>query len=144
VLALGNVGPLLGAVAAPRWTVWLGFGRGIVLAALLWAGALAIPLASPHAAAIPLLVLAFFVGGFGTLVVNVGSLTLRQAITPDELLGRVTSAMRLVIAGTLPFGAVFAGVVASAASDHAAVWVAAAGVSLAFLLLLPLWRVRET
>lgn len=143
VLAVGNVGPLLGALAAPRWTAWLGFGRGILLAALLWAGTLAIPLAPPHAAAIPFLVLAFLVSGFGTLVVNVGSLTLRQAITPDELLGRVTSAMRLVIAGTLPFGAVFAGVVASAAGNRAAVWVSAAGLSLAFLPLLPLRRVRE-
>ena len=87
--------------------------------------------------------LAFLVSGFGTLVLNVGSLTLRQAITPDELLGRVTSAMRLVIAGTLPFGAVLAGVVASAAGNRAAVWVSAAGLSLAFLPLLPLWRVRE-
>jgi predicted MFS family arabinose efflux permease len=47
---------------------------------------------------------------------NVILISLRQAIIPDQLLGRVASAYRLVVLGALPLGAIFGGVMARAFS----------------------------
>ena len=43
---------------------------------------------------------------------NVIIISLRQAIIPDHLLGRVASAYRLVVLGALPLGALFGGMIA--------------------------------
>jgi MFS family permease len=43
---------------------------------------------------------------------NVIIISLRQAIIPDHLLGRVASAYRLVVLGALPLGALFGGTIA--------------------------------
>ena len=45
---------------------------------------------------------------------NVVTVSLRQSIVPDELLGRVNSAYRLVGSGTMPIGALLGGVLADA------------------------------
>ncbi|HEY3722712.1 MAG TPA: hypothetical protein VGN59_05030 [Acidimicrobiia bacterium] len=51
---------------------------------------------------------------FGALGVgwSVVTVSLRQAIVPDELLGRVNGAYRLVGLGTMPIGALLGGVLA--------------------------------
>lgn len=52
---------------------------------------------------------AFFVGGIGIVVWNVITVSLRQRITPDRLLGRLNSCYRLVAWGTMPLGAAAGG-----------------------------------
>jgi MFS family permease len=54
------------------------------------------------------------IGAFGGLVWNVITVSLRQSLVPDELLGRVNSAYRLVGWGTMPFGALAGGLIADA------------------------------
>lgn len=49
---------------------------------------------------------------FGYFIVLVVFFSLRQALVPDEILGRVTGAMRLVGAGALPAGAALGGLAA--------------------------------
>ena len=49
------------------------------------------------------------VGGAGIAVWNVVTLSLRQRITPDALLGRLNSCYRLLAWGTLPLGAAVGG-----------------------------------
>ena len=53
-----------------------------------------------------------FVGGVTIVVWNVITVSLRQRITPDRLLGRVNSGYRLVAWGTMPLGAAVGGVLA--------------------------------
>jgi MFS family permease len=50
--------------------------------------------------------------GFLTVVFNVVMESLRQALTPDRLLGRVISAFRLFSYGAVPFGSLLGGVLA--------------------------------
>jgi Na+/melibiose symporter-like transporter len=64
------------------------------------------------------------VGFFATLV---DFFSLRQAIVPDYLLGRVTAAMRLIGAGALPIGAAFGGVIAGLLGLRAPFLLAASG-----------------
>jgi small-conductance mechanosensitive channel len=58
-----------------------------------------------------------------TMFGNVIIISLRQAIIPDHLLGRVSSAYRLVVLGALPLGALFGGSVAQAFQLATPIWV---------------------
>ncbi|HEX7136125.1 MAG TPA: MFS transporter [Iamia sp.] len=53
-----------------------------------------------------------FVGGAAIMLWNVPTVAYRQALTPDHLLGRVNSVYRLVAFGTMPLGALLAGLTA--------------------------------
>jgi len=67
----------------------------------------------------------FFVLGMGDGFWRVLTLTLRQRITPNQLLGRVNSAYRMVAQGIIPLGAAFGGGVAKAFGIRAPFTVAA-------------------
>ena len=54
----------------------------------------------------------FFVGGLLIVLWNVITVSLRQRITPNRLLGRVNSAYRLLAWGTMPLGAAAGGLLA--------------------------------
>lgn len=55
---------------------------------------------------------AFLIGSITIVISNVVTVSLRQRITPDRLLGRVNSGHRLVAWGAKPLGAVVGGVLA--------------------------------
>ncbi|MHA7263302.1 MFS transporter [Arthrobacter sp. TMN-37] len=103
------VGSLLGSLVAEAVEKRLGRSRSLVVAILA-----SVPLIGiPAVTADPLLVgPAFFVGGAAIAVWNVISVSLRQRITPDRLLGRVNSAYRLLAWGTIPAGAAAGGLLA--------------------------------
>lgn len=52
---------------------------------------------------------AFFLGGLTIMMWNITTVSFRQRVTPDHLLGRVNSTYRLVAWGTLPLGAALGG-----------------------------------
>jgi MFS family permease len=54
----------------------------------------------------------FFVGGITVSIWNVITVSLRQRVTPQRLLGRLNSAYRLLAWGTMPLGAAAAGIIA--------------------------------
>ena len=103
----------LGAIAAPLTVPWLErtFGRARTLFGVIvfFGASLAVPAVTPNVAAN---VGAFVVASFGSVVWNVITVSLRQRITPDHLLGRMNSAYRLMGWGTMPIGALLGGVVA--------------------------------
>ncbi len=49
------------------------------------------------------------IGGFTTVAYNMNQVGLRQAITPDRMLGRMNATMRLIVWGTIPIGALIGG-----------------------------------
>jgi MFS family permease len=53
-----------------------------------------------------------FLAGFSGVSFSVVGRSLRQSITPDDLMGRVTAAYRLIGFGALPLGALAGGAVA--------------------------------
>jgi len=55
---------------------------------------------------------AFVVSGFGTMLWNIITVSLRQRMTPDRLLGRLNSCYRLLAWGTIPLGAAAGGLLA--------------------------------
>jgi MFS family permease len=63
--------------------------------------------------------------GAGIVFWNVVTVSLRQRITPDRLLGRMNASYRLVGWGTMPLGAALGGVLAEALGLRGAFVVAA-------------------
>ena len=132
IFAVGNVGAIAGAVLASRLAVWIGVGPTIVAGALTGAAALLIPLA-PKDAAVPFLVASQIFLSFGIPVYNITQVSLRQAITPERLQGRMNSVMRFIVWGVMPIGSLVGGALAAGPGLRFAIWVGAAGNALAFL-----------
>jgi predicted MFS family arabinose efflux permease len=104
ILAAHGMAAFAGAVSSSRIAASLGTGPTVVLAAALQgAGWLLVPLAALGAAPV-VLVVAGAVFSWSGPVYNVLQISLRQALTPPRLLGRLTAAMRAVIWGSLPLG----------------------------------------
>ncbi|MGB9023919.1 MAG: MFS transporter [Candidatus Bathyarchaeia archaeon] len=60
----------------------------------------------------PILVLAILqaFGGFWLVLYNINQVSLRQAITPDRLQGRMNATMRTIVWGTIPVGSLIGGI----------------------------------
>ncbi len=144
--SLGSFGVLLGALVAARLAGILGLGRTLVLASacggLEW---LVIALA-PDALVWPAVVVSVFVGGLTGVVWNVNQVSLRQAITPPRMQGRMNASMRFIVWGTIPVGALAGGALGGVIGLHPTIWVGAIGSLVAFLpvTLSPVRALRET
>ncbi len=66
----------------------------------------------------------FFLEYFGSSISNVIIVSLRQSITPQPLMGRMTAAMRMLLYGGGALGGPVGGVLAGVLGLHAALWVA--------------------
>ena len=113
--AFGGVGCLLAAALAERLTARFGVGpvivQGLILTALGWQ---AFGLVSgPPAVAMVALGLAMLVFDFGGVLYGINYLSLRQAITPDRLLGRMTATMRFLTVAAAPLGSLAGGALAT-------------------------------
>jgi len=127
VFALGNVGYLLAALVSRSVNRRFELGPTIITSIAIWApGAFLIVLA-PRDAPVPFLVAGFFLEAFGSVVYNVAQVSYRQAITPDEMLGRMNATMRFVVWGTMPIGSLLGGVLGSELGLRPTIWIAAAG-----------------
>ena len=71
--------------------------------------------------------------GFGAVAYNITQVSLRQAITPERLQGRMNAAMRWIVWGTIPLGTLAGGAIASAYTPPTALWVGAIGGLFTFL-----------
>ena len=140
-LGLGNLGALLGAVSANRIRLAIGLGPAIVVSAALGGPALLLIAIAPADIAVPFLIGSGLLAGFSSVVYNINQVSFRQAITPLPMQGRMNATMRFIVWGTIPIGAVVGGIIATAVSVHAAIWVGTIGMFLAVLPVL-LTRVR--
>jgi MFS family permease len=109
LLVAGGVGALIGSVLARALSTRIGPGSVLTVAMVAIGAAALVPAiwANPIAVGVALAV----EGGFG-VAWNVVTVSMRQAIVPDALLGRVNSAYRLLGWGTMPLGALLGGVLA--------------------------------
>jgi MFS family permease len=83
--------------------------------------------------------------GFVTTMWSIGVVSLRQQVVPSQLLGRVTSAYRMLASGLMPLGALAGGLVASELGVRAAFPVAGAIRGVALTAALPfLIKARRT
>lgn len=144
-MSIGAVGALLGAAATGRIAHRVGLGRTLVVAAVIGDVApLLLPVSERGTWAAPIFAVAFFVQGFGITACNVHTMTVRQTITPDWLLGRTNAAYLFVAQGIKPVGALLGGWVGSVAGPRTTLVIGTVGLlsTSLFLILSPLRKVR--
>jgi MFS family permease len=133
-LAIGNLGFLLGAFSAQRIARRIGIGPAIVwsvgLSSPIW---LLVPLATPSTGFVILVITGFVLGFGGMAVYNINQVSLRQAITPLRMQGRMNATMRFMVWGTMPIGSLVGGVLGNTIGLRPTLWVAAIGGIFAFL-----------
>ena len=109
VLAIGGVGALIGSIAAPMASRYLGRGRALAIN-VFFASLLVIFIGlSPNAyffVAVSVLI------GFTISVWNILLMSLYQSLIPPELYGRIHGARRTIVWGLMPIGAIIGGVIA--------------------------------
>ena len=112
LLTAGAAGGVIGGLLWPKITKQLGAQRGLFLALVLF----------PIAPLILALTSNAFVAGFAiglemlvAVLWNVITVSYRQRLIPDDLLGRVNSIYRFFGWGTMPFGALAGGALVAAA-----------------------------
>ncbi len=127
VFGVGSFGSILGALVVNRLQKRIGVGRTIALTSIAFSfGGLGYPLA-PKSFPLPLLFVAQMLFGFGAVAYNITQVSLRQAITPERLQGRMNAAMRWIVWGTIPLGSLAGGAIATQWGLKAALWVGAIG-----------------
>ncbi len=114
--AFGGLGCVLAAALAQRLAARLGVGTsivyGLMFTAIAWqafgfiGGGAVVATAALGAA--------MFTFDFGSVLFGINYLALRQAITPDRLLGRMTATMRFLTVAMAPLGSFAGGALASA------------------------------
>ena len=111
IFAVGGPGALLGAIMAGGLAQRFGLGPTIIGSVFLGGlGNLLIPFAAGPALLITaMLMLPAFMGAAGSTIYNINQVSLRQAITPDRVQGRMNASMRFIVWGTIPIGALLGG-----------------------------------
>jgi hypothetical protein len=98
---------------------------------------LAVPLAVlVPKVAVPMIVASEFLQWMTYLIYLVNAISVRQAITPDRVLGRVNATMRFLGGGVLPIGALIGGALGGIIGLPLTLVAAECGMLLAFLWLL--------
>ena len=111
IFGAGAVGGLLGALSASWVARRIGLGPTLLVTIVSGGfAAILVPL-TQFGFAVPLLLAASLVASFTNPVYNVNQVSLRQAITPDRVQGRMNATVRTVIWGTMPIGALIGGVI---------------------------------
>jgi MFS family permease len=137
VFAVGGIGGVLGAVVAPWLARRFGVGPAIVWSIALGSiGPVLIAIATGQAAFALLAVGIAIQGGSGAAC-NINQVSVRQAICPPRLLGRMNASVRFLVWGTLPIGGFLGGVFGALFGLRATLWISAIGQAAAFLWLLP-------
>jgi MFS family permease len=116
------VGSLLGTVVATR--VIARFGPATALLGAVFTSAISYLVIAVTSSAV-LVGIMFAVGGLTSVLWNVITVSLRQSIIPDALLGRVNSVYRFLGWGTMPIGAAVGGALAKGFGLRAPFYVSA-------------------
>jgi MFS family permease len=133
VYVAAPVGSILAGLITNRVNRRIGVGPTILATISISSIAgLMYPLA-PQSFPLPLLMVGGALFGFGAIAYNITQVSLRQAITPERLQGRMNAAMRWVVWGTIPLGTLLGGGLATWFSLRTALWVGGLGNTLAIL-----------
>ncbi|KGX87411.1 hypothetical protein N784_15940 [Pontibacillus litoralis JSM 072002] len=133
VTGIGNIGFLIGAAISKRLTEKFGVGNIIIYSlGLIALGFLIVGIANASSP-IAYLIVGQFIMSIGVPLYNVNLGSLRQAITPNDLLGRVNSVSRVFGRGGVPIGSALGAMIASVINPRTAVIIAGIGGVLAIL-----------
>lgn len=122
-----GIGMVVGALAAPRVTRILPFGIVMVVGPGCGLAAALLMLLTVWMPSGLIAGLAFFLIGAGPILWSIASTTLRQAVTPAAMLGRVSAILTMTTAGARPIGAAIGGLVGGTQGASACLALSALG-----------------
>jgi predicted MFS family arabinose efflux permease len=138
VLASGGVGALVGAiVAAPAKRRW--GAAPVLVGSLVMFGVsgMTVPLAVLFPTiALPMIVASEVLQWFAILVFSINAVTVRQSITPPQMLGRINGSMRVLTFGLRTVASLLGGLLGSRIGLPATLVVGAFGMLISFVPLL--------
>jgi MFS family permease len=133
VFASGGIGALAGSMIAAPLARRFGVGRTILVGAVVFGTSnLLVPLAivvPDHA--LPLVVASETISWLSLQVFNINRFSLRQALTPDHLLGRIASSTMTIVGGVQMIGSLLGGIIGQVFSVHTALIIGTIGMFLA-------------
>ncbi|MFZ3590464.1 MFS transporter [Bacillus sp. DJP31] len=137
IFGVGSIGGILGAFFSRRISEKFGIGPSIIgSVAMVTVGSIIVPFANEQIIiAMTLLILGQIITGFGNTVYFVSQVSLRQSITPMEILGRVNASNRFISRGAMPLGGIFGGLLGTFIELRLALLILAIGYILAILWL---------
>jgi MFS family permease len=145
LFAVGSFGGIFGALIATRLAARIGVGRTILWTiAVAGIGELSFPLAT-RSTATALIIAGGLLISAGGVTYNIIQVSLRQALCPPELQGRMNASVRFMVWGTMPIGGLIGGALGSTIGLRPTLWVAAVGSLGAFgwVLLSPVPAVKS-
>ncbi len=142
--SIGAVGFLTGVLVVNRFTARVGLGRILALSIAAPGAFVFYPLALLGYPFLVLAAVAFLVG-LSVPSYNVNQISLRQAITPDRLQGRMNATMRTIVWGTIPVGSLLGGLLGNnlGVVDTMYVGGAIAGLASVWIALGPVMNLRK-
>ena len=115
LLTAGAAGGVVGGIFGPHAVKFLGIRRAIWVAMLLFPVPFVMITLTSNAYVVAI---ALFVEMIGALLWNIVTVSYRQRLIPDDLLGRVNSIYRFFGWGMMPFGALAAGLIVAAVEPN--------------------------
>jgi predicted MFS family arabinose efflux permease len=137
VFAFGGLGAVAGALIAPWLARRVGIGRAILLPIMVGSLGPLLVAAASGSLAPALIALGVGIEGGTGVAYNINQVSVRQAISPRRLQGRMNASVRFLVWGTLPLGGFLGGALGSTIGIRSTMWVAAIGSAASFLWLLP-------
>ncbi|GAA1034633.1 MULTISPECIES: MFS transporter [Amycolatopsis] len=145
VSTVSLTGALLASLVAQRLGTRFGAARALYIGGAVYSVSFL-----PNAFATPGWGVAWYIAGgiassFGIIVLGVFETSFRQAITPHELLGRVSSVSQTVIFGVAPLGSLLGGFIAELTTTRVTLYVSGIGILAAsgILIASPLRKMRD-
>lgn len=126
VTVIGGVGAICGAIGVPVLFNRIGYGPALLVALFFSTNAyfLLPAITGPDTAVFWSASVGFFFGFGGSAAGSVIAVTVRQKVTPPELHARMNATYRLMNFGTIPIGAVIAGVMVDTLGGRTTLWLA--------------------
>ncbi len=134
-LGIYGAGMIAGAWVAPVLARRFSFGTMIVIGPLTGFTASLVMVLTLWFPTVLLAGLSFFLFGAGPILWSITTMTLRQAVTPNAMLGRVSALIMTATFGARPIGAAIGAVVAAHYGAPACLAVAAAGFLIQLLVI---------
>jgi len=145
MLASQGLGALVGSVLGSRIIARLGVGRTVAVGNGLAIALIGLVPLAVHVPPVALMLPVFIIGGALGTAGDIAQVTLRQALSPARLRGRMSAVFRTFFWGAWPLGNLLGGLLAAEVGAPTTLWVTALLGGLAFLSIrfTPLWRVRS-
>ncbi|MCR4521445.1 MULTISPECIES: MFS transporter [Bosea] len=134
-LGIYGAGMIVGAILAPAIARQVTFGTLILLGPFAGLCAAGVMFATLWLPSVYLVAASFFLFGVGPIIWTISTMTLRQAVTPNAMLGRVSALIMTATFGARPIGAAIGASVAANLGIAACLGLAATGFLIQLLVI---------